>query len=266
MGNYTAGVHAGCHGLGSLEEATQPFCGIINVDSGGRRDGRLFVAFYPHPEGGGLLDYAGPPLYVEGTIAEEPLHREDHSAYVLQVETVQTPEGRRDISGRLLVKIYGVARELYRFGERLRLRGTIVEPKGRRVPGGFDYAFYLRSQGIDGLIYPNPLQVSLLGGGNPGRLAASAIALRSRMVAVIEKNLPSPEAELLAGILFGQRSRLPEDIQDNFTSSGTGHLLAVSGLHVGLVAALILGLWRRLGLRGSCRFSWPLSSLWDTPT
>src|SRR5690606_4079582 len=75
-------------------------------------------------------------------------------------------------------------------------------------------------------------------------------ALRSRMVAVIEKNLPSPEAELLAGILFGQRSRLPEDIQDNFTSSGTGHLLAVSGLHVGLVAALILGLWRRLGLRG----------------
>lgn len=226
------------------------FAALLMLIAAAAGTAAFFVAFYPHPEGGGLLDYAGPPLYVEGTIAEEPLHREDHSAYVLQVETVQTPEGRRDISGRLLVKIYGVARELYRFGERLRLRGTIVEPKGRRVPGGFDYAFYLRSQGIDGLIYPNPLQVSLLGGGNPGRLAASAIALRSRMVAVIEKNLPSPEAELLAGILFGQRSRLPEDIQDNFTSSGTGHLLAVSGLHVGLVAALILGLWRRLGLRG----------------
>ena len=44
--------------------------------------------------------------------------------------------------------------------------------------------------------------------------------------------------------------RLPEDVQENFTMSGTGHLMAVSGLHVGLVAALILGLWRRLGLRG----------------
>lgn len=215
----------------------------------------FFVSFYPRSAGERVLDYAGRPLYVEGTILEEPLQYDDHTAYVLQVDTVQTAEGRRDLAGKLLVKIYGDEQALYRFGEKLRLRGTIIEPKGRRVPGGFDYAFYLRSQGIDGLVYPKAVQVSSLGDGDLGQIATSAVALRSRMTGVIDKNLPSPAAELLAGILFGQRSRLPEDIQENFTSSGVGHLLAVSGLHVGLVAALILGLWRCLGLQGKLPFA-----------
>ena len=118
------------------------------------------------------------------------------------------------------------------------------------MPGGFDYAFYLRSQGIDALLYPKTLQISSLGDGDTGRLPAAALALRSRLVAVIDGNLPSPAAELLTGILFGQRSRLPEEVQENFRASGVGHLLAVSGLHVGLVAALILGLWRLIRLRG----------------
>lgn len=210
----------------------------------------FFVAFHPQHDGESVLDYAGSPLYVEGIIAEEPLLYDDHSAYVLRVEKIEIPAGRFALTGRLLVKVYGDEQELYRYGERLRLRGTITRPPGRRVPGGFDYAFYLRSQGIDGLIYPKPAQISSLGDGKTGGLESSALALRRRMTAVIDRNMPSPAAELLAGILFGQRSRLPEEVQENFRSSGTGHLLAVSGLHVGLVAALILGLWRLLGLRG----------------
>ncbi len=210
----------------------------------------FFASFYPQHDGESVLGYAGSPLYVEGSIAEEPLLYDDHSAYVLRVEKIEIPAGRFALTGRLLVKVYGDEQELYRYGERLRLRGTITRPPGRRVPGGFDYAFYLRSQGIDGLIYPKPVQISSLGDGETGGLESSALALRRRMTAVIDRNMPSPAAELLAGILFGQRSRLPEEVQQNFRSSGTGHLLAVSGLHVGLVAALILGLWRLLGLRG----------------
>ncbi len=226
------------------------FAAILLLLAAAAGTGSFFVAFYPQGAGEEILDYAGRPIYVEGTVAEEPLQYDDHSAYVLQVGKIEIPEGRFDPAGRLLVKVYGGEQEFYRYGERLRLRGIIVEPKGRRVPGGFDYAFYLRSQGIDGLIYPKAIQISSLGDGDPGRLPAAAIALRNRMIAVIDGNLPSPAAELLTGILFGQRLRLPEEVQENFRSSGVGHLLAVSGLHVGLVAALILGLWRRLGLRG----------------
>ncbi len=226
------------------------FAAVILLITAAAGSGAFFVAFYPQAAGEGILDYAGRPLYVEGTIVEEPLQYDDHSAYVLRVEKIEIPEGRFDLAGKLLVKVYGGEQQFYRYGERLRLRGTIVEPKGRRVPGGFDYAFYLRSQGIDALIYPKAVQISSLGDGERGGLAAPALALRRQMTSVIDGNLPSPAAELLTGILFGQRSRLPEEVQENFRASGVGHLLAVSGLHVGLVAALILGLWRLLGMRG----------------
>ncbi len=199
----------------------------------------------------GLTALSGSPLYIEGTVADEPLFYEDHSAYCLKVDLVENKEGRMPVSGKLLVKIYGAEQDHYRFGERLRLRGVIVEPRGLRNPGGFDYRYYLRSQGIDALIYPLPSQVNSLGTGKTNLLSASAIRLRSALVNAIETNLPSPSAELLAAVLFGQRERLPEEIANNFRRAGTGHLMAVSGLHVGLVAALILGLRRLLNLQGS---------------
>lgn len=197
----------------------------------------------------GLATLSGSPLYIEGTVADEPLFYEDHSAYCLKVDLVEDEAERMPVSGRLLVKIYGVDQDHYRFGERLRLRGVIVEPRGLRNPGGFDYRYYLRSQGIDALIYPLASQVDSLGPGKANLLSASAIRLRSALVNAIETTLPSPSAELMAAVLFGQKERLPEEIANNFRRAGTGHLMAVSGLHVGLVAALILGLRRIFNLK-----------------
>lgn len=197
----------------------------------------------------GLLQYIGAPLYLEGTVIEEPLFYDDHTAYLLQAEMIETAGSRLPVTGRLLVRVYGEGGS-YWFGERLRLRGSITEPRGLRNPGGFDYRYYLRSQGIDAVIYPGSNQVISLGRGTTGPLTGSAVKLRSAMVQNIEATLPSPSAELLTAILFGQRHRLPGDVEENFRRAGAGHLMAVSGLHVGLVSALILGLWSRLNLRG----------------
>lgn len=198
----------------------------------------------------GLSGFAGIPLYVEGTVIDEPLFYDDYSAYLLKVEVVETQEGRFKVPGTLLVRLYGADEENYWFGERLRLRGVIVEPRGQRNPGGFDYRYYLLSQGIDALIYPKPGQVGSLGQGDLGWLVLSALKLRSALTGGIQAALPSPSAELVTAILFGQRHRLPEEVEQNFRRAGAGHLMAVSGLHVGLVAAFILGLWRRLNLQG----------------
>ncbi len=199
---------------------------------------------------GNILYYSGYPVFIEGTVMEEPLRMEESTSYHLRVETVETNEGRFPVSGKVLVKVYGGNQEPYWFGERLRLRGMIEKPQGRRNPGGFDYRFYLRTRGISGIMYLKPYQVLSLGPGEVNRLADQALALRIRLVEGIRAGLSSPCAELLSAILFGQRHSLPESVQENFMQSGVSHLLAVSGLHVGLVAALFLGICRRLGIRG----------------
>lgn len=211
------------------------------------------VAFWlaAAPPDGGLAAYRGLPITVEGIIVEEPCREEGYTTYRFRPQTLVTGEGeQRAEGGYLLVRIYdGKDGTVYRYGERLRLEGEIVEPKGKRNPGGFDYRFYLRAQGVDLLMYLQPHQVTFLGEGAPNRLAGAAFTLRSRMIEGLENSLPSPQAELLEAILFGRRESLPADVEENFRRSGTNHLMAVSGLHVGLVAALILGFWRLIKLK-----------------
>ncbi len=211
--------------------------------------GIAFLSAVQYPAGG-LLSYTDFPLYIEGTVIDEPLVYDDYTAYRLKIEVLETKEGRFVVPGTLQVKIYGSENESYWFGERLRMRGVISEPRGQRNPGGFDYRFYLRSQGIDAQVAPKAALVSSLGQGDLNFLTVSALKLRSAMAGAINKTLPSPSAELLTAILFGQRHRLPEEVEHNFRRAGVGHLMAVSGLHVGLAAALILALWRRLKMQG----------------
>jgi len=214
--------------------------------------GGIAFFFAVQPPAGGLSIYKDYPVYVEGTVAEEPQYYEDHTAYRLQVSVVETQEGRFAESGTVLVKLYGAGagEKNFWFGERLRLRGVITEARGQRNPGAFNYRFYLQSQGIDAVIYPKPSMVSSLGQGDLNHVTLSALKLRSSMTKAISSTLPSPSAELLAAVLFGQRHLLPAEVEQNFRRAGVGHLMAVSGLHVGLIAALILGLWRRINLQG----------------
>ncbi|MDY6826682.1 MAG: ComEC/Rec2 family competence protein [Bacillota bacterium] len=205
-----------------------------------------------------LAPFIGYPVYVEGTVDEEPLFYEDHADYRLKIDLIETREGRFPVEGTLLVKIYGDEYNSYWFGERLRLRGNIVEPQGRRNPGGFDYSFYLHSRGIDALIYPLSLQVDSLGQGDSSGLQGATVKIRRAMSTAISRTLPSPAAELLTAVLFGRRQQLPEDVEINFRQAGVGHLMAVSGLHVGLVAAMVLGLERWLGFRGRLPLLWAI--------
>ena len=193
-----------------------------------------------------ILKYSGSPVYLEGTIIDEPLFYDDYTAYKLRSEKVDTRKGSFSTKGDLLVRIYGDEIEHYRFGERIRLRGIINEPRGLRNPGGFDYRYYLHSQGISAVVNPNPVQVYSLGVGDVGWFSNLAISLRSSMVKFIEETLPSPGSNLLTAITFGQRHRLPESIEQNFRQAGAGHLMAVSGLHVGFIAAMVISFWKRL--------------------
>ena len=69
----------------------------------------------------------------------------------------------------------------------------------------------------------------------------------------IKSTLPENEAALLAGIFLGDKSELPADIRSMFSNTGVIHIMAVSGLHVGIVAGMLWFLLKRLKLRNSLR-------------
>ena len=61
-----------------------------------------------------------------------------------------------------------------------------------------------------------------------------------RSAAVLEQLYPQPESALMAGILLGDDSGLPEDAQQAFRDTGTAHIVAISGFNIAILAGLIV--------------------------
>ncbi|MEZ0348016.1 MAG: DNA internalization-related competence protein ComEC/Rec2 [Thermus sp.] len=119
-----------------------------------------------------------------------------------------------------------------------RLHGYIAPPEGKRNPGGFDQAVWLRSLGVRGVFHVER-QEALAPLPDPRE------GWRKRLRA----GLSPPVAELAEGVVLGEKKGL-EEAYTWFQKAGLAHLLALSGLHVGfLVGALLvlpLGRWRYL--------------------
>ncbi len=144
-----------------------------------------------------------------------------------------------------------------RHGDTVTLRGTVRAPE--RI-GPFDYPEHLASQGIGAVVSPaHFLDIS------PGRrdAAASVHELRSRLAAPLERHMPEPAASLASAMLFGLRSGVPTDVSDAFRDAGLAHLLAISGMHVGVVLAISMLVSRALlGRRRGFYLIAPLLLMW----
>ncbi|MGB9474131.1 MAG: ComEC/Rec2 family competence protein [Candidatus Udaeobacter sp.] len=128
------------------------------------------------------------------------------------------------------------------FGDEVRFFGIAEVVAPPRNPGEFDMRSYLARRDVRRMLfvrYPEDGTLIRHGGGNPIlRLAQKS---RAWMQNALDKGLENaPEVQnFLNGIVLGLRHQTPEDIEEPFQQTGTLHLFAVAGLHVGIVAALL---------------------------
>lgn len=125
-------------------------------------------------------------------------------------------------------------------------RGTLVEAAGRRNPGGFDYRGYLRRRGIYGQVLVEEVLT-----------ADPRTRLLDRLRSGVGQGLPPDASALMEAMTLGVRDELG-DLQDLFAAAGLAHVLALSGLHVGLLMAAAGWLLAPLG-----GFRYPLLLLLD---
>ena len=179
------------------------------------------------------------PISFTGTTTYQPERGEAWDACYARGELQLLADPTQQVSAKFLVRFQSLVP--LRYGKRITLTGVLQQPQDKRNPGGFDYRAYLARQDVVGIIDAKGLlRIGEQAGFPPLRWIE---ALRIRTERVIddiytggETVEPSLHAQLLKGILLGKRSDLPTETLDLFRNSGTFHVLAVSGLHVGLIA------------------------------
>ena len=127
-----------------------------------------------------------------------------------------------------------------RYGMRLRAQGTFFLPAEPVVAGAFDYAGYLRSKGIDRVFAADAITVQA---GPRGRRRGLALLYRCRDAAaarLVAGLGGDRDRRFLLAMTLGYRRGLDPVTREQFLRSGAVHLFAISGLHVGIVASVLL--------------------------
>ncbi|MCR5035133.1 MAG: DNA internalization-related competence protein ComEC/Rec2 [Clostridia bacterium] len=151
--------------------------------------------------------------------------------------------------GKILCKSYdncridGVAAE----GCGVEALGKCKAPSVRRNPGCFDYALYLRSLGVTKTMTCDAVTVSPVSSfaeDPPAFLKNKIFLAREGFIQRLTAQTDPLTGALIRAVLFGDKGSLDEDVLESFRKNGTAHILAVSGLHIGIIYGFILRLWR----------------------
>jgi competence protein ComEC len=135
-----------------------------------------------------------------------------------------------------------------KYGQRVKLTAKLHEPRNYKNPGAWDYRGYLGTQGIALLGNARVSSVELQPGFSGSRLNSWQHRARAAVLREIRETWPQEEASLFEAIVIGERSELDHDVKTSFQSTGTFHILVVSGMNVGILAFAFFWLFRRLRL------------------
>ena len=175
---------------------------------------------------------------IKGVITGDPDIRDKSTRLTVATEEIHLEEGWREVEGTVLAIVPRYPE--YKYGDFISITGELQTPP--RLDD-FDYRGYLAHQGIYTIIYYPKVEV--LDEGHGFQPLAWIYDLRGSLARTLAEVLPEPQASLAQGILLGMRGNIPEELNSDFTRSGTAHLLAISGINLGIMAGILLsfGLW-----------------------
>ncbi len=216
-----------------------------------------------------LLELAGrEPVSMVATVVEPVQQGPHRSVMVVSVTRVgegalaKAVESRVRVTWRHPDRAFGV-------GDRVGVTARLRPPRGVLNPGGFDYEAYLKRRYIQAV-------ASVSGPGAITLVRSGLMQLRTAPWRLIDKwrgrihsaAVATLEGEALGtylGIIIGERGYFKPTLRDSFMTTGTVHILSISGSHLGLIAFLSFFLVKHGCLRLPA--GWLLSlSRWITPS
>ncbi|MBU1169145.1 MAG: DNA internalization-related competence protein ComEC/Rec2 [Proteobacteria bacterium] len=172
---------------------------------------------------------------IKGRLVTSPGMNHGRQTFSLDVSTIEAPgEQARKIQGNLRVTVH--------CNDLVVHKGDVIEFVSRIKPfrnfnntDGYNYKRHMAFQDTWARAYGKRGTVRLLESGQTGFLDKARTALERFIDEYIKS---SSQASVFKALLVGNRDQISPDLNDEFKQTGTAHLLAISGLHVGIVAGL----------------------------
>jgi len=172
----------------------------------------------------------------------------------LELEDLEMEGGWRPASGRIALSAAGIAGPEFHRGRGIEVSGVLRTPKGPLAPGLFDYRRHLELRGIHHQLIADTVNEWRLIDAEFTKPPMTERFQRWARVTLARGLLPDdPATGLIQAMTLGWKTALTDEVQQPFMKSGTMHIFAISGLHVALIAGMLLTLLRLVRVpRGAC--------------
>jgi len=171
---------------------------------------------------------------IDAEVERDPERRANGVRLTLAVRALGRGERARAASGRILLHLRNAQHEWAR-GDRLSGFVRLRRPRNFGNPGEFDYEAHLARRGVHVTAFAfDDARLVRTPGPAPGALTRWRVGVAQLFAAQASER----EAALLRALILGMSGELPSELRESFARTGVSHILAISGLHVGLVAVV----------------------------
>jgi competence protein ComEC len=175
------------------------------------------------------------PWKITGVIITSDVKLINRQKCILRTEFLEGNSKPFPVTGRIRLTVSGEGSNLS-IGDRIVFRSRIRSIRNFSNPGGFDYQRYMAFKKVWGSTYVSLNKLILIEKNRTKGVGVAISGARRRISELIDKVGDKEQQGVLKALIVGNRNAISPELRKAFNRTGAGHLLAISGLHVGIIA------------------------------
>jgi len=201
------------------------------------------------------------------TLLENPVEKTKSYKANASVDYLVSKDSTIETKGKIIIYLKRDSSiAALEYGSQIIISKSLQEIKNSGNPGGFDYKRYSLFQGITHQVYLKENEFEILPGENKTRFNEFIFDSRKRVLNIIRKNIKGEkELGLAEALLIGYKDDLDKTLVQSYSNTGVVHVIAISGLHLGLIYWLLLQATFLLNKRKNIKWLRPvliIAGLW----
>jgi len=185
---------------------------------------------------------------ISGRIANTPTRESYRVKFILSDLRIAGPDamdaGQR-VRGDLRMTVYGLQQKLRRH-DHINFQSRIRPFHNFNNPGGFDYKSFMAYQNVWASAYASGNRLEIKRETDVDLAVAALDQSRQAVSRLIENAVGGDRRAILTALVRGSREKIAPALKSAFDRAGVSHVLAISGLHIGIVAAFAFFCFKRL--------------------
>lgn len=210
--------------------------------------------------GSQLLEYKDSLVQVTAIVNEIIGIEEDEGRYVVRATNVNYDGIDRKVREKIQLKVLG--NTYLSPGDEVSFKGVLREPLPNTNPKLYNHKLNLLTEGIFVTITIRDHSIQYITKADCSPIARIRYGFIEKAESAFDSYLSERNSSLLKAVILGRNSYLKEENIGSFRQLGLAHILAVSGLHIGLISGILTGLLAYLGTSGKVNKTITLGVIW----